>query len=528
MIFTINPPLTDAPQVGQTQQVFDANASGTLGYLAEFVASWNSNVSGFNTDIASVNNSHVDVIKKHEETISARDEAVSAKDEINNLVIPTEATYSYDEIKARDSLKNDAMFTGYGLTQRVPHEERYLETDTPNVIVDTVGDSVRFSDGLVDRLGEELVTNGDFSSDDLSMWSTGDGGIISVDNGKLKLTNGDTDYSDAFLDLSSLQNGKSFRLLATICDGTIISRAFFGGTYAKSLSKAGDFYVDFIADGTQTFKVTLSTNQVGAYGFADNISVRELPQAVLPEAPFTPNSTDELLDYSVNGVTTQIDHNVGDIVMCGNGSELVDVNLWSDSDTGSHTVDGTSLECTVDSGSSNFYIKQALSIPIGTEYLVRFTLDLGSADSVDYYFDSGNDSMYLKSFAESGVYSYTFIAKDTSAYNTFYIKGDGSTATISNVSIVAIEQPYQAITPTVAGDLLNDTSKYQQIDSIVRYDVYFDTPTGIKSLKGLHYYDELYSTDDIASNNGWSKLGNGLYHDGTQEITNVRLVQRLC
>ena len=134
----------------------------------------------------------------------------------------------------------------------------------------------------------------------------------------------------------------------------------------------------------------------------------------LPLAPFAQTSTDELLDHSVNGVTTQVDHTAGDIVMCGNNS-------------------------------------------------ANFT-----------------------------------------------------------------EQAYTTIAPSIASDLLTDVTKFKPIPYVTRQDVILSTKTGYKTIKGFEVFSkkEAYA-DKIAERYGYTKLGNGLYHDGTEEVVIVGLVPRL-
>jgi len=50
-IGTLTPFPTPAPQIGQAPEVFDANASGTLGYLPDFVSDFNLRITETNTEL---------------------------------------------------------------------------------------------------------------------------------------------------------------------------------------------------------------------------------------------------------------------------------------------------------------------------------------------------------------------------------------------------------------------------------------------------------------------------------------------
>jgi len=101
MILEIAPPTSDAPQIGQSQAVFDQNASTLLGYLPAFATAWNTNVVNYNNDILTINNisdlvatSKTTTFGYMNSTLTYRNEAKVYRDEINGYVIPTEATLS--------------------------------------------------------------------------------------------------------------------------------------------------------------------------------------------------------------------------------------------------------------------------------------------------------------------------------------------------------------------------------------------------------------------------------------------------
>lgn len=76
---------------------------------------------------------------------------------------------------------------------------------------------------------------------------------------------------------------------------------------------------------------------------------------------------------------------------------------------------------------------------------------------------------------------------------------------------------------------------YQVLDEVSRQDLFYwaeDKTTGAgqwKSVKGLKHYlaKDILNHDLIASDRGWTKLGNNLYSDGVDEITCITVVPRL-
>ena len=99
---------TDAPLQGQDQATFDANASGTLGYMNTFVTNFNLRTDEINSTSNQINDTanqvaiDADAVATNKNiTVSAKDEAIQAKDEIQSYVIPTEATYDPETIVAK-------------------------------------------------------------------------------------------------------------------------------------------------------------------------------------------------------------------------------------------------------------------------------------------------------------------------------------------------------------------------------------------------------------------------------------------
>ena len=445
-----------------------------------------------------------------------------------------------DKAAIKNELQNDAVFSGYGNTERVDNTDRFKETDTPNLILDTVGDSVRLTDGLVDTLGDELVTNGDFS-DGTAGWGIGRGAILSVRDEKIYIKNSSL-ASGYTTQMIPTQAGKTYTCsvqMLTSNDGTP-----FGVTVNSTDTYSGDLYnmyngtlrkeyetleFTFTAINTTSYLVliihggdTNSTEQ--SY---DNISVKELPQAELPLAPFAPGSSDELLDDKINGVTTQTAHTKGDIVVSGN--ELV-TNGTFDVDTSGWIASNSTLSISVgklhiDVTNTYGFASQQISVISGIDYIISSNVQV---QYVRIGSSAGNSNDYYTGDPYATPKYFVWKANVTGAvWFNFGFYNNTAVVDIDNISVRVVDDIHQAITDTTAGDLLTDINKFQVLDAVTRYDVIGYTKTGYKTFKGITLFDENMSTDDIANAQGCSKLDNGLYSDGVDEITSLRVVQRL-
>jgi len=252
-------------------------------------------------------------------------------------------------------------------------------------------------------------------------------------------------------------------------------------------------------------------------------------RCTLPLAPFASGATDELLDDSVNGVTTQADHSKGDIVVTGN--ELVDNGTFDTDTTGWTLTDGT-LSHSTDKAlatytTSSQTLRQDLNLITNLSYVISFTIHPNSSVGAAKVNIFGGDFQYFS--PEVGVdTNVTLVCVAGSgieeiAITTYMTSGS---YTIDNISVTLVDTSYQAIADTTANDLLTNTDKFQVIDYVTRQDVILLTKTGYKTVTGIHTFDDTVSNDDIASAYDWSKLGNGLYNDGTEEVIISGIVAR--
>jgi len=138
-------------------------------------------------------------------------------------------------------------------------------------------------------IGSELVTNGDFSSTDISDWATQGNATLSVTNGEL-VVSGDGGYNDlGFYILSTTANkvyavtitGRSItgslRVQARLSGSpyTVLDSHTFSSTDAETVT------LYFVAQASSTSLQVVQWSGVAGSGSVDNVSVREInPLAV--------------------------------------------------------------------------------------------------------------------------------------------------------------------------------------------------------------------------------------------------------
>jgi len=492
-------------------------------------------------DVATEMNTIADEVEADKDTVAADKAVVVEKEALMNPHY-TEIGICADNIGDINAVGTaiissntqliEANSSAYGYTVMAKKDARWLETDTPNVIVDKLGDDCRFLDGLYSRLGDEKVANGTFDSDTTG-WTQESGATISSENGKLKIDG--NAGKGAYQLLSSVTTvDKTYLvsftgMLETSTDGYVM---IYNGTALETVYLDGATELEFTFTRASESAISLyaRTWDEGVMYF-DNISVKELPQAELPDTPFASGSTDELLDDAVNGVETQSDHSVGDIIVTGN--ELVTNDVVGDWDTSdgvtSFTVTDGEIDLAVTSISGGG-IFQVISTIIGETYLFSINVSAFSGGASIYIEKThkGADLLVLP-LSDTGIYAGAFVATGTTAYLNIREAGatDTCAITANNVSVTLKDTIYQNIVASTADDLLTDTEKFQVLTRVTRKDLILITKTGYKTVKGLHLFEANVSNDAIAVEYGYSKLGNGLYHDGTEEVIIAGLVDRL-
>ena len=430
----------------------------------------------------------------------------------------------------------EGNYSGYGFTKVVKKSERFAETATPNVIMDTALDDVRFSDGIYSRTdgtislpdapfagaADELLSGREPNVISYTGWTAGADTTITENASSITLAD------------SADDNASETVLSATSADITIVANENYmvnsiNGT-VEILDAGDDSVIMTVTDKDMVLNTAAETIKMKfSYTTIDEDTVESIVVSATIE---------KVNDTQM--ITTAADHSKGDIVYCGNGGEEI-VNGTFDSNTdGWDIVSDDTADFIHDSNGILFrvlsddstepYFEQQVALKKGISYLIKF--DIVSSNCNEYMkisFDNG--ATYSNPYPTIlGTHSKVF-TMDTDRDNIrFTLRGnrkDGDRILVDNISVIPMEQTYQAITDTVAGVLLNDTTKFQQIDYITRYDVVLLTKNGYKTVKGIHTFDETVGVDTIASAYGWTKLGNGLFNDGIEEVTITGLVQRL-
>ncbi len=153
-------------------------------------------------------------------------------------------------------------------------------------------ESVYVSGNIRVPAGADLVSNGDFTTDTTG-WIANDGAVLSVDTGRLKVTNGIGSAGDGYQIVTTVA-GKTYLATATIQDGDVTAR-FLGGksaadnayfVFAAGYATPTTLSAIFIADTTTTYiRFSPNSSTVDKFMFADDVSVFELTTGPIDEYP---------------------------------------------------------------------------------------------------------------------------------------------------------------------------------------------------------------------------------------------------
>ena len=523
---------------GDSPTDFANNVYNYQVWINNFVPSFNSSVDSINADVTTINNAKNEAVNAQIASETARDESVSAKDtavakasEIQSYVIPSNATYDASTIDTK--IYDSVPYAQHGLipndgVNEIRPADMFTEVDVANVLVDKKGYPVRFTDGVYDRLGNELVTNGDFSNG-TSSWSTN----CTLINGVL--TGGSYIYQ-----LLNLSNTKSYILTYYADKNHHVTLYGNGGHNSAQYNPSIGWNTVILSPKYPNSRLQFEsfTNLV-----LDNVSVRELPQWQLPKAPFATGSTDELLDDKVNGLTTQTAHSKGDIVVTGN--ELV-TNGTFDSDftlndgesgNGWAVTQGTAVasggEVTLKGTDDypTFKFDNSNITDGGNSYIVK--LDVKSVTSgfaIEYYDGSGYHYINLQVGDDQ-----TVVLTGSNGSNITQIRfgkwGNGGVAVIDNISVKLKDQSYIALQDTTAGDLLTDTTKFKPIPYVTKQVALLIEKTSagtilntVKPLVNMYGEESVETYEaDIFGELGYSQKADRVWTDGSSEFILVGL-----
>lgn len=179
------------------------------------------------------------------------------------------STFIYDTSKDSD---------GGAWTEKCQHTSWYNETLSGNWLGPTFSAAAARakSSGLI---GPNLVANGTFESL-TSDWIAANGAILSIENNRLKITNGIAAYAQANIDIPTISN-KTYLLTFENIAGTaaVVVRASADNGTSWNLiptNSGGDEYVFTATSSSSRIQFSLLSGSQGIFGYIDNVVVREV------------------------------------------------------------------------------------------------------------------------------------------------------------------------------------------------------------------------------------------------------------
>jgi len=338
-------------------------------------------------------------------------------------------------------------------------QDMFMEIDVANTLVDKKGYPVRFTDRVYDRLGAELIVNGDFSSGS-DGWTLDSTCIETISDGKIVIDrNGSFSYPYQQIQFIA---GHTYRMSCNVLEESndfVFSDANTDfGSYAPGV---GYYELIYYSPNTKLVKFSIKpTSSVDAIATISNVSVRELPQFSLPLAPFATGSTDELLDDKVNGLTTQTNHSKGDIIVTGNelvtnGTFDTDIDGWEDvsADGGTATYSNGTLALYRDSSGNTGATRQIIPTIPNVTYNLVFSI-LGSRGRITIRDKATNNVLYVLDNT-TGSHSSTFVAVSNSVYIETLNNVNDTNSYFDNISVKLKEDSYIALQDSIGGNTLD-------------------------------------------------------------------------
>jgi len=276
--------------------------------------------------------------------------------------------------------------------------------------------------------------------------------------------------------------------------GTMTASGYVGGRIVKA---------DMFTEGSTPNEITVTPK-----------SVRFEGDKIYPITD-TEGSTDELLDDAEDGITTQSDHSVGDIIVTGNQRVI---NGGFDSGAGwtpqTAWVISSGVATVTSSASTQIVYRDMPELIADDDYVVSFEITAVSAQGFTAYLGGSVSQIF------NTVGTHTAVVTMGSANTLCGIgaSATGTTGSVDNFSIRAKDTIYQNIADSTAGDDLTLTEKFQVLTRVTRQDLILITKTGYTTVKGIHTFPNGTSHDTIASAYSMSKIGNGLYSYNGDEV----------
>jgi len=376
---------------------------------------------------------------------------------------------------------------------------------------------VNFDGKVIDTYGPELVTNGDFS-DGTTGWTIS-GADVSISEGVAKFRGTSTNASE----INSYPSSNN-HVIISLNMVNHIKGSLQVAIYDTNDVKIGDDIIDSNTRYEKKFnsisRVRLIRSQaIGDYKFdIDNISVREIK---------TIDMTNNMLNYTIqdqatNGLVVQSSVNAGDFVVVDK-EELV-TNGGFDSDTNWSKGTGWSILDGKAVYTGTEYNTLQPEVPINTvnevKYTVTLTVSGSNVDGLQVGFMANK-----KTGLGDGKHTFTL----TSDGGNFIIRAGYNTTRwngqIDNISVQLASDVYRAkedipALTSLTDSRFEDRTQYgitnkilatMKDDGTIKKEVCF-VDTDIKDCKNAHI---------VMTDNGYSKLSNGLYSKNGDIVTPI-------
>jgi hypothetical protein len=403
---------------------------------------------------------------------------------------------------------------------------------------------VNFDGKVVGAYGPELITNGDFSDGTIDNILLETEGVIKFyDDGKLRLT------GSGWVKLSfPTKENTTYRLtfnketitpsdcLLSIGNGvTSYDNTYLSAKVINSLTRISEVFTT--VSGSTNTEIFLYVNVAGSSYF-DNISVREIKTIDMTDN--MPEVT--VQDQATNGLVVQSSVNAGDYVVVDkeelvtNGTFDTDINGWTLlADSAVVDVNGV----TITSATTDTFLKQVINVVPLTKYIISFD---GSATDTNFSsvwvgsstntFD--NTRVYIGTATQKRFHAeFTTLAGQSDVYFAIHNGIGGTSTTVDNISVKLKSDIYRAkqdfpidydpaTTPisVLDTDYFEDRTQFgitnkilatMKEDGTIKTEVCF-VDTDIEHCGNAHI---------VMTDNGYSKLSNGLYSKGSDVVTPI-------
>ena len=308
------------------------------------------------------------------------------------------------------------VVTGHAANDTVTIDAGITVKEITNYAEANAASEIEYSQENV--FGSELVVNGDFATD--SDWTKGTGWTIS--GGKANQS------GNPFTNLTQRIGRQNTPIVLTYTISNYSSGSvtiFMGDSSGQGTSRsANGTYSETITTATSSPNVFFQTGASGFTGSIDNVSVKEITNAV----------TYQNIAQDVRDTYTLVDGDwLGDELVV-NGDFATDLSGWSNITGNTSWDNGTML---VSSPSlTQFAARQALAMTLGGSYQVNFSIVETSGGSASVYLANNAGGF----FYETSIGYYSNIMTNSPSLIVAARVATGTTVKLDNVSVKRLIQ----------------------------------------------------------------------------------------